>query len=119
MFDTDATINGHDFTIYGILDTDNVLDDDEKDLGIPNIVISDLVFDGTKKNSTDLNAYGFNSQNQGNKAEEPVRAFNLTLTGCTFQNFSDKGLYITNVQNIVIDHCVFKDVAIGKKRQPD
>lgn len=114
MFDTDATINGHDFTIYGILGADNVLDDDEKDLGIPNIVISDLVFDGTKKNSTDLNAYGFNSQNQGNKAEEPVRAFNLTLTGCTFQNFSDKGLYITNVQNIVIDHCVFKDVAIGK-----
>ena len=43
------------------------------------------------------------------------------ITSCqaTFQNFSDKGLYITNVQNIVIDHCVFKDVAIGKKRQPD
>ena len=122
-FQNDTTIIGNKHTIYGILSADDVLDDDEKDLKIPNIVISDLVFDGTQKNNAGLYSYGFGSQNQGGHPAhdgkpmdegEPVRAYNLTLTGCIFQNYSDKGIYTTNVQNIVIDHCIFRNVAMGE-----
>ena len=101
----DITIDGQkQYTIYGMikLDTGNT-----NETSMLNVTICNLTLDGDGTSST----YGIHSQNQGEKDPSGFRTVDLTVDNCTIQNFANKGIYITNCQNLLVKNCTFKNVA--------
>ena len=51
--------------------------------------------------------------------KETVSGLELTMTGCTVQNYTDKAVYLTNATALSIDGCTFTNNATGDMDKPN
>ena len=51
--------------------------------------------------------------------EASVSGLELTMTGCTVQNYTDKAVYLTNATALSIDGCTFTNNATGDMDKPN
>ena len=99
------TIDGNGGTLYGSIVLDAKEDTTGSTEGIYDVVLKDLVMDGDR-----TRGMAVNGQNQG--AEDyPVRPVNLTLEDVDITGYTNKGVYMTNIQNLNVTGCSFNDNA--------
>ena len=101
----DIVIDGQNkYTIYGMvkLDAGNYQDKTDE----LTVVLKNLTIDGQS-----TAGWGIHSQNMGKTSPAYFRTVDLTMQNCTVQNFTNKGVWMTNCQNLTIDGCTFNNVA--------
>lgn len=107
--DADVTISGgnekHTLTgqIKCTVDTDNTK-------------TTRLTLDGLTLNGGGSTRMAVISQEQN---KETVSGLELTMTGCTVQNYTDKAVYLTNATALSIDGCTFTNNATGDMDKPN
>lgn len=97
----DLEIDGDNHTFYGQLKFDSTKGGDE---GTYTVTIKNLTIDGNKE-------YGYGISSDGNQNSDTIRPVNLKLIDCKITNFSEKGLYMTNIQSLVLEGCTFENNA--------
>ena len=124
----DITLSGTDRTIDIPLGANIVIDGNKKTLkgqidcaataadgkNTVNLTINNLTLDGEGI----TNGYGIRSQNQ-TANESTVVNLNLTLNNCKIQNFTYKGLYLTNAKSLTISGCTFTNNATAALDNPN
>lgn len=63
------------------------------------------------------NTYGITSQNQTDTAG--INNCSVTLENCTLDNFSAKGIYLTNAKSLVLKDCVFTNCSSAPMGDPN
>lgn len=104
-------INGNEKTLKGQIDCAATAADGKKTV---NLTINNLTLDGEGI----TNGYGIRSQNQ-TANESTVVNLNLTLNNCKIQNFTYKGLYLTNAKSLTISGCTFTNNATAALDNPN
>lgn len=90
------TIDGGNFTVNYSFNLDAVSAENSS------LKIMNLTMDGN--NSLGM---AINSQNQSTKPNE----LTLSVTNSTIRNYKSKGLYLTNIKNLLVDNVKFNDLA--------
>lgn len=75
-----------------------------------------LTLDGLTLNGGGSTRMAVISQEQN---KETVSGLELTMTGCTVQNYTDKAVYLTNATALSIDGCTFTNNATGDMDKPN
>lgn len=102
----DVTISG-EHTLTGQIKCE-VADDDTK--------TTKLTLDGLTLDGGGTQKMAVISQEQN---KETVSGLELTMTGCTVQNYTDKAVYLTNATALSIDGCTFTNNATGEMDKPN
>ena len=79
-------------------------------LTLRSLTLNGLLPDGTQRE------YGISSQNQ---TSTTVSGLNLVMENCKVQNFSKKGIYLTNAVGLDINGCTFTDNATEQMNDPN
>ena len=90
------TIDGGNFTVNYSFNLDATASENSS------LKVTNLIMDGD--NSLGM---AINSQNQSTKPNE----LTLSVTNSTIRNYKSKGLYLTNIKNLLIDNVKFNDLA--------
>lgn len=107
---TSIVINGNGRTVYGefVFDAQRSGSDSES----YSVEINGLTLDGSEI----VDGYGIVLQNQSPAKNQP-RTVDITIEGCTIQNFSSKGIYLHSVSSVTIrdltmDNCAYRPEAV-------
>ena len=104
----DVTISGGDeYTLTGRINCTVAAD---------NTKTTKLTLDGLTLDGDENTKVAVISQEQNKTA---VSGLELTMTGCTVQNYTDKAVYLTNATALSIDNCTFTDNATGDMDDPN
>lgn len=100
------TINAKGHKITGAVQLNAV------EAGDVDVTIQNAVVEGNTSNT-----YGIISQNQTDTAG--VNNCSVTLESCTLDNFSAKGIYLTNAKSLVLKDCIFQNCASAPMGDPN
>lgn len=104
----DVTISGGDeYTLTGRINCTVAAD---------NTKTTKLTLDGLTLNGGGSTRMAVISQDQESKT---VSGLELTMTGCTVKNYTDKAVYLTNATALSIDGCTFTNNATGDMDKPN
>lgn len=104
----DVTISGGDeYTLTGRINCTVAAD---------NTKTTKLTLDGLTLNGGGSTRMAVISQEQN---KETVSGLELTMTGCTVENYTDKAVYLTNATALNIDGCTFTNNATGDMDDPN
>ena len=96
------------FTLTGQI-TCTATDADQK---ATQLTVKNLTLDGNKTKS-----FAIQAQNQ--QVSNNLSELSLTLENCTVQNYVKKALYLTNVKELTVTGCTFKNNATGTMDSPN
>lgn len=104
----DVTISGGDeYTLTGRINCTVAAD---------NTKTTKLTLDGLTLDGGGTQKMAVISQEQN---EASVSGLELTMTGCTVENYTDKAVYLTNATALSIDGCTFTNNATGDMDKPN
>lgn len=101
-------INGDGNTLWGAITCTVDATDGNK--------TTDLTLNNLKMDGNNAKAQAITSQNQNSST---VSGLNLTMNSCTVQNYTNKGIYLTNAVSLNIDGCTFANNATGEMNKPN
>ena len=84
----------------------------EGQTGNTQLTLKNLTLNGNKEKN-----FAVIAQNQ--KVENNLSELSLTLENCTVQNYVKKALYLTNVKELTVTGCTFKNNATGTMDSPN